>query len=338
MNEADVLLEATGLKKWFPVTGGLFRRHIGDVRAVDGVDLRVGRRETVGVVGESGCGKSTLARTLLKLTESTAGTIRFDGLDITHLTRKQMAPLRSRMRMIFQDPYGSLNPRHSVSTIIGESFRAQRRTPPGGLTRAVSDLMDRVGLNPDHYNRYPLEFSGGQRQRIGIARAIAMEPEMIVADEPVSALDVSIQAQILNLLIDLQEDLGLSYVLIAHDLSVIEHIADRVVVMYLGHVVEHARTESLYAAPRHPYTRALLSAAPTPDPDVERARHRILLAGDLPSPADPPSGCVFRTRCPKATTLCAMEAPVLAEITPGHTVACHFPEDPPVRGQETPHE
>jgi peptide/nickel transport system ATP-binding protein len=323
----DPILTVRGLQKWFPVTKGLLRSHVADVKAVDGVDLAVGARETLGLVGESGCGKSTAARAMLKLLEPTGGTIEFDGRDITALTRKQMVPLRREMQMIFQDPYNSLNPRHTVGTIIAAPYEVQRVTPPGGVKNAVLDLMERVGLNPEHYNRYPNEFSGGQRQRIGIARAIALRPKVIIADEPVSALDVSIRAQVVNLLEDIQAEFGMSYIIIAHDLSVVRHVSDRVAVMYLGHVVEMADADDLYAHPRHPYTHALMSAVPMPDPDLEKSRGRVLLSGDLPSPANPPSGCVFRTRCWKAQDRCANEVPLLRELSPKHTAACHFPEE-----------
>jgi peptide/nickel transport system ATP-binding protein len=266
---------------------------------------------------------------MLKLLPPTGGSIEFQGQDVTKLTRREMVPLRREMQMIFQDPYSSLNPRHTIGTIIGAPFKIQGVEPPGGIKATVQDLMKRVGLNPEHYNRYPAEFSGGQRQRIGIARAIALRPKLIVCDEPVSALDVSIQAQVVNLLEDLQQEFGIAYVFIAHDLSVIRHISDRVAVMYLGRIMELADSVDLYAGPRHPYTKALLSAVPIPDPRRERARERITLVGDLPSPSDPPSGCVFRTRCWKAQDLCASEIPVLRDLGPHHTVACHFPEDLP---------
>jgi peptide/nickel transport system ATP-binding protein len=252
----------------------------------------------------------------------------YNGVDLTTIGRKDMVVLRREMQMIFQDPYSSLNPRHTVGTIVGAPFRIQGITPPGGVKKAVQDVMERVGLNPEHYNRYPNEFSGGQRQRIGVARAVALSPKLIVCDEPVSALDVSIQAQVVNLLEDLQDEFGIAYVFIAHDLSVVRHISDRVAVMYLGKIMEMASDDDLYAEPRHPYTAALLSAVPLPDPVKERRRERIVLEGDLPSPANPPSGCVFRTRCWKAQERCAVEVPQLAEISPGHTVACHYPLEP----------
>jgi peptide/nickel transport system ATP-binding protein len=321
------LLRVTGARKYFPIHRGIvFQKHVGDVQAVDDVDLEIYPGETVGLVGETGCGKSTLARIITKLHEATAGKLEFEGEDYTHYTRKQMRPLRREMQIIFQDPYASLNPRKTVGSIIGDPFRIHGLVPRERIKVSVQELMERVGLNPEHYNRYPHEFSGGQRQRVGVARALALTPKLIVCDEPVSALDVSIQAQILNLLKDLQREFNLTYLFIAHDLSVVRHVSDRIVVMYLGKVAEIAPRADLYRDPKHPYTGTLLSAVPIPDPKLAGKRRRIILQGDVPSPVDPPSGCRFHTRCPKAQLpRCAEEQPVLRELAPGHSAACHFP-------------
>jgi oligopeptide/dipeptide ABC transporter ATP-binding protein len=332
---AAPLLEVEGVTKYFPGRRvGLLGQKSNPVKAVDGVSFTLHEGETLGLVGESGCGKSTTGRAVSKLIEPTGGTIRFNGRDISGLSPRQMRPMRRQLQMIFQDPYSSLNPRHTIGTIIGSPYRIQGEHPEGGVKRTVQSLMQRVGLNPEHYNRYPHEFSGGQRQRIGIARALALQPKLIVCDEPVSALDVSVQAQVVNLLEDLQNEFGLAYVFIAHDLSVVRHIADRVAVMYLGKIMEIADRDSLYESPMHPYTHALLSAVPIPDPKVEARREKILLTGDLPSPSNPPSGCVFHTRCPKFKNElseserdhCRTVEPVLEEKRPGQSVYCHFPQ------------
>ena len=325
----EPLLTVSGLVKHFPIKKGLLQRQTGAVQAVDGLDFDVRPVETLGVVGESGCGKSTMGRLITRLLEPTSGKIEFEGKDITHLGTAAMRPMRRDVQMIFQDPYSSLNPRHTVGAIVGAPFRLQGVTPEGGIKAEVQRLLALVGLNPEHYNRYPHEFSGGQRQRIGIARALALKPKLVVADEPVSALDVSIQAQVVNLLDDLQDELGLTYVIIAHDLSVIRHVSDRIAVMYLGKIVELADRRALYETPMHPYTTALLSAVPVPDPRRRARRERILLKGDVPSPISPPSGCRFHTRCWKATEVCKREEPPLVALATGHQVACHHPENAP---------
>jgi len=338
------LVEVEGLTKRFPITQGIIlQRQIGAVHAVVDVDLTIARGETLGLVGESGCGKSTTARLITRLLDPTEGSVRFDGRDITKLSRSELRPLRREMQMVFQDPYASLNPRHSVGQIISVPFRIHGIE--GDRRAMVQDLMARVGLNPEHYNRYPHEFSGGQRQRIGVARALALNPRLIVADEPVSALDVSIQAQILNLLTDLQDELDLTYLFISHDLGVVRHVSDRIAVMYLGRVVEVAGADTLYDDPRHPYTAALLSAVPKGH--YGAVRKRVVLQGDVPSPADPPPGCPFHPRCPKARQVsgrddevpenCRTEMPPLAPVAPGHLAACWYPVQPGERLHEAAH-
>jgi peptide/nickel transport system ATP-binding protein len=328
----EPLIKLEGVKKYFPVTQGiLFQHKIGNVHAVDGVDLEVYPGETFGLVGETGCGKSTLARVVMRLHEATEGRILFEGTDITHMKGKDLREMRREMQMIFQDPFASLNPRKTVGSIIGEPYRLHRTVARDKVKGEVQELMELVGLNPEHYNRYPHEFSGGQRQRIGVARSLALRPKLIVCDEPVSALDVSIQAQILNLLEDLQEEFKLTYLFIAHDLSVVKHVSDRVGVMYLGKIVETASGDTLYRTPKHPYTGALLSAVPIADPELAKKKRRLILEGDVPSPIDPPSGCRFHPRCPKAQIPepCATEQPELTPMHPGQMAACHFPLDDP---------
>jgi oligopeptide/dipeptide ABC transporter ATP-binding protein len=329
MSDSDVLVQVDDLVKHFPIrSGGLLSRTVGQVQAVDGVSLTITRGQTLGLVGETGCGKSTLARCIAGLIPVTSGKVTFEGDDITNLSRRAMQPYRREIQMIFQDPYGSLNPRRRVGSIIGEPFAIHKTATGAERKRKVQDLMSRVGLNPEHFNRFPAEFSGGQRQRIGVARALALQPKLIICDEPVSALDVSIQAQVLNLLADLQDDFGLSYLFIAHDLEVVRHVSHAVTVMYLGRIAESGPKDTVYDVPRHPYTNALLSAVPSADPEAAAARQRIILTGDVPSPINPPSGCRFHPRCPKAQDLCSQQEPLLevkAGDPPGHQTACHFP-------------
>ena len=322
------LLEVTNLVKHFPIKSGvLIDRQVGAVRAVDDVTFSVAEGETLGLVGESGCGKSTLARSILQLLTPTSGSVRFRGQEISGLGRKQLRPLRREIQMIFQDPYASLNPRKRVGQIIGDQLQLHGVASGAELRKRVEELMERVGLHPEHYNRFPHEFSGGQRQRIGVARALALEPRMIVADEPVSALDVSIQAQIINLLDDLQDDFNLTYIFVAHDLGVVRHVSDRIAVMYLGKIVELGPAEEVCTRPIHPYTVSLLSAVPIPDPNENKAREPLVLEGDVPSPANPPAACRFHTRCPHATDICSEVEPEFVDYGNGHWAACHHPRN-----------
>ncbi len=326
-DEREHLLQVTGLTKYFPIRKGIFSRVAGQVRAVDGVSFHVRKGETLGLVGESGCGKTTTGRCILRLIEPTSGSVRFEGQEVTTLGRDALRAMRRRMQIVFQDPYSSLNPRLTIGSMLAEPLEIHGLAKGAKARERIAELLTLVGLSPDHARRYPHEFSGGQRQRLGIARALAVEPQLVVLDEPVSALDVSIQAQIINLLQDLQKRIGLTYLFVAHDLSVVEHISDRVAVMYLGRIVEMADRDALYADPRHPYTKSLLSAVPVPDPD--RRSRRIVLKGDVPSPARPPSGCHFHPRCFLAEQVgglarCSAEDPALREVSPGHWVACHF--------------
>ncbi len=319
----ETLVEVQGLKKHFPIMKGVFRRQVGAIRAVDGLDFEIFRGETLGLVGESGSGKSTTGRVVLQLDRATEGSVTFEGQELTTLDGNPLRERRKQMQMIFQDPHASLNPRMTVASIIGEPLVENAKMPKKERKAKIDTLLRQVGLDPTHANRYPHEFSGGQRQRIGIARAIALNPEFIVCDEPIAALDVSIQAQVVNLLKQLQDDLGLTYLFISHDLSMVRHIADRVAVMYLGNIVELAPVDELYDRPLHPYTKALNSAVPVPDPVAEANRKRIILEGDIPSPASPPPGCVFNPRCPIATEECRRDQPEWREFRPGHWVACH---------------
>jgi oligopeptide/dipeptide ABC transporter ATP-binding protein len=351
----EPLVRLEGIKKYFPITQGIIFQHkIGAVHAVDGVDLEIYPGETLGLVGETGCGKSTLARVVMRLYDLTEGKLWFDGRDVSNIRGGGLRELRRDMQMVFQDPYASLNPRKTIGSIIGAPFRLHGTVPKNRVKGEVQELMELVGLNPEHYNRYPHEFSGGQRQRIGVARSLALRPKLIVCDEPVSALDVSIQAQILNLLEDLQGEFHLTYLFIAHDLSVVKHVSDRVAVMYLGKIVESADGPSLYRQPRHPYTGALMSAVPVPDPNIAKRKKRIILEGDVPSPIDPPSGCRFHPRCPQTQALakaqnltddrgnpvrfvplCHDEEPMLSAQGEGHVAACHFPLGAPIMPDES---
>jgi oligopeptide transport system ATP-binding protein len=324
-NTSTTLVDVKGLKVHFPIKGGLLNRTVAHVKAVDGVDMFIRRGETLGLVGESGCGKSTTGRAILQLIKPTDGSVKLDGVDLTKISADQVRRKRADMQMIFQDPYGSLDPRYTVGQIVAEPLQNFKKLNAKEMRDQISDLLQTVGLNPFYINRFPHEFSGGQRQRIGIARALALRPSFVVADEPVSALDVSIQAQVINLLEDLQDKFNLTYLFVAHNLSVVKHISDRIAVMYLGRIAELSESSELYKLPLHPYTQALLSAIPVPDPHVENQRKRIILQGDVPSPVNPPSGCNFHTRCWKAQDICKEVIPPLEEKQPGHYAACHFP-------------
>jgi oligopeptide/dipeptide ABC transporter ATP-binding protein len=319
---SEVLLEVNNLKKYFPIKRGLFRQTVGQVRAVDGVSFSVNRGETLGVVGESGCGKSTMGRSILRLIEPTSGKVSFEGKNVINMSRSQMRAMRREMQIVFQDPYASLNPRYSVAKTLMEPMVIHHLHSPNTRMDRVRSILERVGLDAEYASRFPHEFSGGQRQRIGIARALTVNPKLIILDEPVAALDVSVQSQVLNLLDDLQNEFALTYIFVAHDLSVVRHISDRVLVMYLGHMAELADSDDIFAEPLHPYTQALLSAVPHPDPDAKR--ERIILQGDVPSPANPPKGCPFHTRCPMAMDICKVKVPEWKEVKPGRFVACHL--------------
>ena len=324
----EPLVQVRNLKKYFPIQRGMvIQRHVGDVKAVDDVSFDVLRGETLGLVGETGCGKTTVGRTILRLYEPTGGQVIFDGVDLVTLNESGLRHMRQRMQMIFQDPYASLNPRMTVGSIVSAPLDVHKTGYSKNKSKRVDDLLDMVGLNPEFVNRYPHEFSGGQRQRVGIARALAVSPDLIICDEPISSLDVSIQAQVVNLLEELQRELGLTYIFIAHDLSMVRHISNRIAVMYLGKIMELADRNDIYLDPIHPYTQALMSAVPLPDPDIQKKRKRILLEGDIPSPTNPPVGCNFNTRCPAAKERCFKDDPAFREIKPGHWAACHFAED-----------
>jgi len=322
--QPEVILQVEGLKKYFPIRRGVFQRHVGDVKAVDGVSFDVYKGETLGLVGESGCGKTTTGRTIIRLYEPTGGHVHFEGADLATVRGGPLRQMRRKMQMIFQDPYASLSPRMSVLGIVGEPMEVHRVASGKERKDRVAELLELVGLDPAFMNRYPHEFSGGQRQRIGLARSLALNPDLIICDEPISALDVSIQAQVVNLLEELQAKLGLTYMFIAHDLSMVRHISNRVAVMYLGKIVELTDRDALYSNPLHPYTQALLSAVPVPDPFIEEKRQRIILEGDLPSPANPPQGCNFNTRCPVAIDTCFEMEPEFIEVASGHSCACHL--------------